>query len=115
MRREDEFGTVTETLRADLLLLDANPLSGPESLRRITGVAVRGTWLPQAALDDMLDRLRAIYDHASENLAVEEPSPQQIDSLVQSRLDLAARGFVHRDHQLEELAKLLERGSLGRG
>ncbi len=109
IRREAEFGAVAAGQRADLLLLEADPLSGRESLQRLAGVAVRGIWLPKSRLDEMLDGLREIYDHAGENLTLQEPSRVQIDSLVQSRLDLAARGFIHRDHQLEELTTLLER------
>jgi imidazolonepropionase-like amidohydrolase len=40
----EEFGTVEVGKRADLVLLDANPLSNLETLRRPVGVMVRGRW-----------------------------------------------------------------------
>jgi imidazolonepropionase-like amidohydrolase len=108
MRREAEFGAVRAGLRADLLWLEADPMAGPEGLRAIAGVVVRGIFLSRATLDDMLERVRVIYAHTGRDLVPHEPLAAEIDALVESRLDLARRGFVHRDHQLEELAALLE-------
>jgi imidazolonepropionase-like amidohydrolase len=42
----DEFGTVEVGKRADLMLVDANPLSDLAALRHPLGVMVRGRWLP---------------------------------------------------------------------
>ena len=44
----DTFGTIEAGKRADLLLLDANPLDDIGNVRRIGGVMVRGRWLPRA-------------------------------------------------------------------
>ena len=49
-----ETGTVAAGKRADLLLLDANPLADVASTARPAGVMVRGKWLPRAELDRML-------------------------------------------------------------
>ena len=57
VQAEKEFGTVAPGLRADLLLLDANPLSDVRNLRRRAGVMVRGRWLPGAQLDQKLAAL----------------------------------------------------------
>ena len=42
-------GTVTPGARADLVLLDANPLVDIHNTRRIRGVVLRGRWLPGPA------------------------------------------------------------------
>ena len=49
--REQEFGTVEVGKRADLLLLDADPLEDIRNTERIAGVMTRGRWLDAAALD----------------------------------------------------------------
>jgi imidazolonepropionase-like amidohydrolase len=55
-----EVGTVEAGKRADLLLLDANPLQSVGNASRIAGVMVRGRWLPKAELDRMLDEIAAV-------------------------------------------------------
>jgi imidazolonepropionase-like amidohydrolase len=52
-----EFGTVEVGKRADLVLLDANPLQAIANASRINGVMVRGRWLPRAELDRMLSEI----------------------------------------------------------
>ncbi|HEV3468291.1 MAG TPA: amidohydrolase family protein [Pyrinomonadaceae bacterium] len=59
VRGADSFGTIEAGARADLLLLEADPLKDVANASRIAGVAVRGRWLPK----DELDRLRSQYDH----------------------------------------------------
>lgn len=51
--RSPPFGTVTEGSRADLLLLDANPLTDISSVERITGIVVRGKWYERSQIDSM--------------------------------------------------------------
>ncbi len=48
------FGTVTVGARADLVLLDGNPLDDITQLRRPAGVMVRGRWYDRAALREIL-------------------------------------------------------------
>ncbi len=45
----DEFGTVEVGRRADLLLVDTNPLDDVAALRGLRGVVLRGTWRPGPA------------------------------------------------------------------
>lgn len=49
-----ECGTITVGKRADVVLLDANPLSDIRNTKRIAGVCVAGRWLERKALDEML-------------------------------------------------------------
>jgi hypothetical protein len=51
---EDEFGTVAAGRRADLVLLDANPLDGTANWRRRAGVMVRGKWYDRAEIERRL-------------------------------------------------------------
>jgi imidazolonepropionase-like amidohydrolase len=57
LRKEDEFGTVAVGKRADLLLVDRNPLADLEAVKRPRGVMVRGRWLTREQLDQMLAAL----------------------------------------------------------
>ena len=46
----EEWGTVTAGARADLLLLDANPLADVPNTKRRVGIMLRGRWLPNAEM-----------------------------------------------------------------
>ncbi len=50
----EEWGTIEVGKRADLLLLQGNPLSDVRNVRRPAGVMVRGQWLPAVRLEEML-------------------------------------------------------------
>jgi imidazolonepropionase-like amidohydrolase len=54
----EEFGTLTVGKRADLVLLEANPLDRLEALQSPAGVMVRGRWLPRDTLRAMLQGAR---------------------------------------------------------
>ena len=53
LRQPDEFGVIKSGARADLVMLDANPLQQIGATARISGVMLRGRWLDRAALDAM--------------------------------------------------------------
>ncbi len=55
----DSFGTIAPGQRADLLLLDADPLRDLENLNRRSGVMVRGRWLPEATIRQRLAEIEA--------------------------------------------------------
>jgi imidazolonepropionase-like amidohydrolase len=61
MGKQAEFGTVEVGKRADLILLESNPLNDVSSLQRRSGVMLRGRWLAQAQLQSMLDSLAGSY------------------------------------------------------
>ena len=54
---EKTSGTVAVGKQANLVLLDADPLSSIANVRKISGVLVDGKWLPRAELDEMLKSL----------------------------------------------------------
>jgi imidazolonepropionase-like amidohydrolase len=58
---DGESGTVGVGKRADLLLIEANPLEDLENLWKRVGVMLDGRWLPRAELEAMLERMAASY------------------------------------------------------
>ena len=54
---ERETGTIEKGKRADLILLDADPLADIRNTTRRAGVMVRGRWLPQAEIERRLAEL----------------------------------------------------------
>jgi imidazolonepropionase-like amidohydrolase len=59
--RSSDFGTVAEGRRADLLLLEANPLDDVRNASRITGVMATGRWYTAPDLKKSLVAARASY------------------------------------------------------
>ena len=57
----NEFGTVTVGRRADLILLEGNPLEDVRQVSKQTGVMIRGRWLPQAEVQKKLDEIAASF------------------------------------------------------
>jgi len=51
------IGKVRAGCKADLLLLDANPLSSVGNTRRIVGAMLRGRWLSRQELNRLLESL----------------------------------------------------------
>ncbi len=51
---EDQFGTITVGSRADLLLVEEDPLDDIANLRHLSGVMVRGHWLSREDIDTRL-------------------------------------------------------------
>jgi imidazolonepropionase-like amidohydrolase len=54
---DSEIGTVEVGKRADLILLDANPLSDVKNTRKIAGVFINGQWLNKTTLNAKLSDL----------------------------------------------------------
>ena len=68
----EETGTVEVGKRADLLLLEGNPLEDITNTRQIAGTMVRGRWFDRADLDLMLDRVAEDYEAAEATRSVLE-------------------------------------------
>jgi imidazolonepropionase-like amidohydrolase len=56
-KSQDDFGTVGIGQRADLILIDANPLQDLANVARQSGVMVRGRWLPRSEMQTRLDNI----------------------------------------------------------
>lgn len=64
LKNKDRWGLIAVGLRADLILVTANPLENVGNVSRRAGVMVRGRWLPEDELQKSLERLAASYDKA---------------------------------------------------
>lgn len=58
----DEWGTIEVGKRADLVLLNADPLDDIANTKQIAGVLVRGQWLTASDLQHILDDIVASYE-----------------------------------------------------
>jgi imidazolonepropionase-like amidohydrolase len=54
LQQEKEFGTISTGMRADLLLLKANPLENIDNLEKRVGVMVAGRWFTESELQRRL-------------------------------------------------------------
>lgn len=55
--QEAEFGTVEVGKRADLILVEGNPLEDIRNVHRQAGVMVRGRWLSKDEIQRRLDEI----------------------------------------------------------
>jgi hypothetical protein len=55
----DQFGTIAPNMRADLILLESNPLDDLDNLKSPAGVMVRGTWLSRPEIEAELAAIEA--------------------------------------------------------
>ncbi|MFQ5472991.1 MAG: amidohydrolase family protein, partial [Dehalococcoidia bacterium] len=61
LQETGEFGIVRTGARADLILLEANPLDDVANVQKRVGVMVRGKWLPEEELHRMLEETAASF------------------------------------------------------
>ncbi len=60
--KADSFGTIEVGKRADLVLLDANPLADIHNVKRQAGVMLAGRWLPASEIERLLAEVRRPTD-----------------------------------------------------
>lgn len=63
---KDNFGTITKGFRADLVLLDKNPIDDINNLKAISGVMVGGSWMSKDEINQKLNDITTYY--TKENL-----------------------------------------------
>jgi imidazolonepropionase-like amidohydrolase len=59
--QKDIFGTIEEGKRADLILVENDPLEDVANVAKRAGIMLRGHWFPEETLQNMLDELVAAY------------------------------------------------------
>ncbi len=57
----DEFGTIEVGKRADLILVDSNPIQDVANIQNHSGVMVRGQWLSKEMIDKKLAEIESSY------------------------------------------------------
>jgi imidazolonepropionase-like amidohydrolase len=62
---KDSFGMIAPGQRADLVLLNANPLETLENVSQQAGVMVRGRWLPEEEIKSRLEKIASSNGNAS--------------------------------------------------
>jgi len=60
-KKSDSFGTVEVGKRADLILVDANPLEDITNVAKLSGVMIRGKWLSREDIDKRLAVIEQRY------------------------------------------------------
>ncbi len=110
MRQPEEFGLIKPHMRADLVLLQANPLEiGAEAFRVNRGVMAHGYWLDRTKLNSALERLSAIFDESDANAKI---TPDAASSLLLRTKDLMDNGFVFDSNELVGVATALRRSGV---
>jgi hypothetical protein len=109
MRQPDEFGRLAKGMRADLILLDRNPLEGVSAYRSNQGVMAHGYWLDRRTLDQALARLAQAYAADQSDPPVTQASA---DALYRRLAAARDAGFVFDAERLVELAGALRSAHL---
>ena len=63
LHQENEFRVVATGRRANLLLVEANPVEDVKNVSKRAGVMVNGHWLTEDELKQRLATLKASYQH----------------------------------------------------
>jgi imidazolonepropionase-like amidohydrolase len=76
MKADAEWGTVAKGRRADLLLLEGNPLEDVANAAHRVGVMIRGAWCTEAELHGRLDALATANGFGTADPAKPEGTPK---------------------------------------
>lgn len=97
----DETGSVAVGKRADLVLLEANPLEDISNTSRIAGVAAGGRWLTRAWIDSTLAAIESAYEPVVRRIdpvvaALEEGDVERALERYRASGDTSIASFVER-------------------
>lgn len=91
MRDPQSFGLIENGMRADLVLLEANPLEDIAAVTKNDGVMAHGLWLTRPDLDAALASLGKIYAEPDNTVSI---TPQTTGALLANLKALSKKGFV---------------------
>ena len=86
--QQDIFGTIEEGKRADLILVEDNPLEDVANVAERAGVMLRGQWFPEETLQNMLDELVASYTAPKERFADVPPMATEGERVFEGRFEM---------------------------
>ncbi|GJL94201.1 MAG: hypothetical protein DHS20C05_06060 [Hyphococcus sp.] len=106
MRKTGDFGVIAPGAEASFVLLENNPLEDVQRLHEIEAVGVRGVWLDEAKRDDMLARLKEVYQRSEKRMEAAQATAEDLDDYLARLKKLHETGFVFRDHYLDLAASM---------
>lgn len=107
MRQPEEFGLIKPHMRADLVLLQGNPMKiGADAFRMNAGVMAHGYWLDRAKLNSAMEGLSAIFDELDADGKI---TPDAGASLLGHLKELMDNGFVFNSNELVSVAAAFRR------
>jgi len=106
MHEAGEFGIIAKGARADIVLLDRNPLQDAAAFEHNQGVMVHGHWLDRDTIDQSLHDLAAIY---ADGKPVPGASTGAVRELLADVARLQSDGFVFDDSKLAALSDALKK------
>ncbi len=59
---DDSFGTIAKGQRADLVLVNQNPFDDVANIKNLSGVMIRGNWMPKKMIDTKLKEIEDSYN-----------------------------------------------------
>ena len=91
---QEEIGTVSVGKRADLVLLDGNPLEAVSNAARIAGVMLNGRWYPRTELDRLMEELAASAAGPTDRFAGMAPLPTEGEEEFSALYEIEVSGYA---------------------
>ena len=86
--QEDLFGTIERGKRADLILVEGNPLENVANAARQAGVMLRGQWFTEDELKEMLEEVVASYEPPKDRFAEIPSLPAEGEKVFEGRYEM---------------------------
>ena len=96
----EEFGRIAVGHRADLVLLEENPMTDVSAYRNNVGVMVRGAWIERNVFNSALEKLAQIYATESMRKAVDL---DEANALIKNARNLIEGGYIFLNQSLQTL------------
>ena len=88
----ETFGIVAPGKRADLVLVERNPLENIANLKEIAGVMAGGRWVPAEELQSMLDDVASSYEPPANRFLEVPPLPEEGETQFTGRFRIKDSG-----------------------
>lgn len=102
MRDPHSFGLVESGMRADLILLEANPLEDITAVRKNDGVMAHGSWLSRPDMDAALASVAKFYAEPDDTVSI---TPEATAALLAKAKALSKIGFVFAADEIDAAAQ----------